>query len=49
MPEAFSFLLGAITVSMVIQVVTLWKVERAIIELRAAIERLIVVDTAKKL
>jgi len=49
MPDVLSFLLGAMTVAMVIQVVTLWKVERAVIELRAAIERLIVVDTAKKL
>ena len=49
MTDALAFLLGAMTIAMGVQVVTILEVKRAIVELRAAIERLIMVDTSRKL
>jgi len=44
-----SFLLGGVVVCLVINVIITTRVERAVTELRAAIERLITVETTRKL
>jgi len=42
------FFFGAISVTTIVQVVTLMRIEKSVYELRGAIERLIIVDASRK-
>jgi len=42
------FVFGGMTVCFVVSLIILVRIEKAVVELRAAIERLIVVDTVRK-